>query len=229
MNRQYFFKEKQFWDDKGLLDYCSLSVHDQNRISEWINWHGKGIVLDIGGGAGMASRLLASFPETKCVCADISLPMLKHASIPAVQADALSLPFRENSFDMVIAAAFFHHLPGREDQLLKEIYRVLCPGGKLIGYDPNGHCFQNRLFMTNSLLRLKKFSPDELPIIPEKLGAHVVKSGLFNYKFIYFSFVNKNMSFFEFIQRYIISQISFGKIKPFLDRWFFWNAIKYNE
>jgi ubiquinone/menaquinone biosynthesis C-methylase UbiE len=50
------------------------------------------------------------------------------------QADALNLPFPENSFDTVYCIGVFHHIPSKEIQLrfLKEAKRVLKSNGRLI-------------------------------------------------------------------------------------------------
>jgi ubiquinone/menaquinone biosynthesis C-methylase UbiE len=47
-------------------------------------------------------------------------------------ADARALPFRDQVFDWAIAVATYHHIQGREAQIaaLKELYRVLKPGGE---------------------------------------------------------------------------------------------------
>jgi ubiquinone/menaquinone biosynthesis C-methylase UbiE len=49
-------------------------------------------------------------------------------------ADALNLPFPDNFFDKAIGVAVFHHIPSKElrFQFLKEVKRVLKPGGILI-------------------------------------------------------------------------------------------------
>lgn len=48
-------------------------------------------------------------------------------------ADIFNLPFGENEFDVAAGIAFLHHIPSQELrlQVLKEIYRVLAPGGIL--------------------------------------------------------------------------------------------------
>jgi tRNA (uracil-5-)-methyltransferase TRM9 len=48
------------------------------------------------------------------------------------QADARTLPFPPASFDFALAVAVYHHLPGRAQQMeaLRELYRVLKPGGE---------------------------------------------------------------------------------------------------
>jgi len=160
--RNHYLLERQYWDKRGHEEYNSLSSGDQARLVNWIHWAGHGRVLDIGAGSGMVSRLLNGKDDTQCVCVDISHKMLSHSSVAAVQADALKLPFAGQSFDLIIAAAFVHHVPGKEPTMLRECYRVLKQGGRMVGYDPSANCIQNRLFMTSSPLRLDFFSPDEL-------------------------------------------------------------------
>lgn len=222
----HYQREQNFWDKKGSENYLSLSQFDQERIGKWIDWHGNGRVLDIGGGSGMLSRVLVEKPATDCVCIDISRQMLKHSPVPAVQADALHLPFRDNCFDLVMAAAFFHHLPGLEPQLLKECYRILRPGGRLIGYDPNAHCLQNILFMSKNSMRLSVFSPDELPVVPEKLQQQSKEARFVSFEHFVFSFKNKRLTVFEVIQRYVLNPLSVGPLKKLLQRWLFWQAWK---
>jgi SAM-dependent methyltransferase len=222
----HYRREQSFWDEKGREDYESLSPFDRQRMSRWIGWKGHGRVLDIGGGSGMISRVLIAEPGTECVCIDISLPMLKHSPVSSVQADALMLPFRDNSFDLVMAAAFLHHLPGLEPQLLRECHRVLRPGGRLIGYDPNGHCLQNRLFMSRNAMRLSVFSPDELPIMPERLRQQASDASFVRFEHFVFSFRNRKITPFEAIQRFVLSPLAVGPLRRLLERWLFWQAWK---
>jgi len=67
-----------------------------------------------------------------------------------------NLPFDDNSFDKVITLAALHHHDNRNDKtghtgrqkILKEIYRVLKPGGKLILGDPAYDTDTQRYFDT---------------------------------------------------------------------------------
>jgi len=204
----------------------SLSPIDQQRVTQWIRWNGNGSLLDIGGGSGAVSRLLANQPNSHCVCIDISSQMLKHAELPCVQTDALNLPFKNDVFDIVIAAAFFHHIPRRESELLAEIFRVLRPGGRLIGYDPNATCLQNRLFMMATPFRLRIFSPDERPILPASLKEKALKAGFANFSYHLFSFQYQKITPFEAIQRYLLNPVAVGPLEPLFQRWFFWQTVK---
>lgn len=225
-DRSHYSLERRYWDQRGEEEYTSLSSSDQTRLTKWIHWGGHGRVLDIGGGSGMVSRLLDRNDDTECVCVDISHKMLSHASVLAVQADALKLPFVDRSFDLVIAAAFVHHVPGKESIMLRECYRVLKQGGRMVGYDPNAKCIQNRLFMTSSPLRLNFFSPDERPVMPEYLQQSAAEAGFIDFRYQSFSFRNPRLTGFEFIQRYLLNPFSLGPFRPYLDRWFFWEMSK---
>lgn len=58
--------------------------------------------------------------------------------ISFVAADAMRLPFKEMTFDKVIAADFIEHITdGEKEGLLKEIHRVLKPGGRGVIFTPN--------------------------------------------------------------------------------------------
>ena len=174
----------------------------------------------------MVSRLLQEKPGTEIVCLDISHAMLRHSPVPALQADAMQLPLAPESFDVVVAAAFLHHLPGLESAVLTECHRVLKPGGRLVGYDPNGRSLQNLVFMGRGPLRLKRFTPDELPIKPANLSRDVSAAGFGSFDFEYFTFHNETTSLFETIQSRLVNPISKGPLRPYLDRWFFWAAVK---
>ena len=222
----HYVDEKSYWDRKGSQPYSVLSAHDQHRMRDWISWSGQGAVLDLGGGSGALSSLLEDVPNTWSVCLDISYAMLEHSSGVRIQGDALSLPFASDSFSLIIAAALFHHLPRRAPSLLRECFRVLRPGGRLLGYDPSSLCLQNRLFMTGGPLRLNLFSPDERPIAPDGLLAAATAEGFCNPSYFPFSFHYQKLTPFEMVQRYILNPLARGWLAPVFHRWFFWQVYK---
>jgi ubiquinone/menaquinone biosynthesis C-methylase UbiE len=226
MSQAHYEREQAFWDDKGREDYATLSSSDRERIVDWVGWRGHGRILDLGGGAGMVSRLLMQQPDTKIVCLDISHAMLTHSPVPAIQADATSLPVADESCELVVAAAFMHHLPHLFQHVLLEAYRILRPGGRIVGYDPNGFSVQNRIFMGDGPLRLKSFSPEERPIRPTDMRAQCAAAGLHEFTSDYFTFQNKSTTKFELVQSRLINPIAKGPLKKYLDRWYFWRAVR---
>lgn len=96
--------------------------------------------LEIGCGPGYLwqQNLDRLPPDWKLVLADFSPGMLQQAQdnlrvkdsqCQFALADARWLPWREESFEVVIANHMLYHVPDRP-QALAEIYRVLKPGGK---------------------------------------------------------------------------------------------------
>lgn len=108
--------------------------------------HSQTSVLDLCCGTGDLAIMLARRYRTRMIGADFAHPMLvrarqKSASLHSktvaqlrpikfVEADALSLPFAEGSFDVVTTAFGFRNLANYEAGL-REIRRILKPGGTL--------------------------------------------------------------------------------------------------
>jgi SAM-dependent methyltransferase len=227
MPSSHYTRERDFWDHKGIDAYVSLSAFDQERILRWIARRPSELrCLDLGGGSGMTAKMLAASGVAFLVCLDISGEMLKHSGVPAVHGDALKLPFVDCSFDLVVAAAFLHHVPGRESEVLRECRRILAPGGRIVGYDPSARCLQNKIFMGKGRLRLALFSPDERPIDPRRLISKLADEGFENPSSMPFSFRNPRISAFEAIQRWVLDPLSIGPLRHWLQRWFFWSAIR---
>jgi len=94
--------------------------------------------LDLGCGNG---RLYELFKDKKVeyIGVDncrklIDLAKKKYPDVQFIIGDALRLPFEDNKFDLVFSIALLHHIPSQTYrlQVLKEIKRVLKPGGLLI-------------------------------------------------------------------------------------------------
>lgn len=101
----------------------------------------RGAVLEIGSGNGqIANELLQRDPDISLTATDIDPLMVKEArdelpaSVAVRQADVTALPFEDASFDVVVSFIMLHHVI-EWDRALREIHRVLRPGGLFIGYD----------------------------------------------------------------------------------------------
>jgi len=102
-------------------------------------------VLDLGAGTGLVTLALAPLAAS-LTALDISRHMLERlnahaaaegiANVDLVAGDMRSLPFDDETFDVVVSNYAFHHLddPGKELSL-SEARRVLVPGGRLVVCD----------------------------------------------------------------------------------------------
>jgi demethylmenaquinone methyltransferase / 2-methoxy-6-polyprenyl-1,4-benzoquinol methylase len=94
------------------------------------------LVLDVAAGTGTSSRAFTG-SGARCVACDFSLGMLRaRARKPAprvafVAGDALDLPFRDQSFDVVTISFGLRNLAD-PDAGLAEMLRVTRPGGRLV-------------------------------------------------------------------------------------------------
>jgi demethylmenaquinone methyltransferase/2-methoxy-6-polyprenyl-1,4-benzoquinol methylase len=98
-------------------------------------------LLDLGAGTGdLAREALAQQPDAQVVAADFTLEMMKvgksldNGSLPWSAADALNLPFGNNTFDAIVSGFLMRNV-GDLQQALKEQYRTLKPGGRIVILD----------------------------------------------------------------------------------------------
>ena len=101
-------------------------------------------VLDIGCGAGNYTlKLLQVLPDLNVSLVDLSLPMLERATqrirpmtrgeIKTYQADIRELDMGKEQYDIILAAAVFHHLRGDAEwrSVFAKCFEALKPGGTL--------------------------------------------------------------------------------------------------
>ena len=156
MTEETLERERQFhdaWaaaiDVEGIRvqDYFEACTAPENRF---ILRHMGDItskrLLDLGCGAGENSVYFAK-KGARCMAADYSPGMVQVAlqlaasngvQIEGCTANAMALKFPDNTFDFVYASNLLHHLP-EPQQAIKEMHRVLKPGGKACFWDPLKH------------------------------------------------------------------------------------------
>lgn len=93
----------------------------------------RGKILDVGCGTGFISLL---YPELDITGIDVSSGMLQHHKGKWLLAGAEKIPFKDNTFDAVVCRSVLHHLKDVNIGL-KEIKRVLKPGGKFVCWETN--------------------------------------------------------------------------------------------
>ena len=103
--------------------------------------------LELGGGLSYAAALVKlGSPNTVVVATDVSPRYLAQHAVPLadfleapvdvwVAADVRRLPFADGQFDRVWSAMLIYRLPD-PSEAIREIRRVLAPGGRWIGLEP---------------------------------------------------------------------------------------------
>lgn len=96
-------------------------------------------LLDLGAGTGDLSReALIQQPQARVVTADFTLEMMRVGQrlgpLPWTAADALCLPFPDQSFQAVVSGFLMRNVSDI-NQALREQYRVLQPGGRIVILD----------------------------------------------------------------------------------------------
>ena len=121
-------------------------------------------VLDLGSGTGDLAQALEHAGAARVVRVDFTRPMLVadrrkaeargEAPPSALQADALQIPFPDASFDAVTSGFLLRNLVDLS-QGLREMLRVLRPGGRLVALDithvPSGPLALPRRFLFHQL------------------------------------------------------------------------------
>jgi precorrin-6B methylase 2 len=130
-----------------------LSGKILDMILSYVQWDGKGSVLDIGCGSGALSiKLAKKFPEAKITGIDYWVKKWdynenqcrKNAVLEGVsdrinfsKGDASQLPFENESFDIVVSNFTFHEVKSVKDKrdVIKEALRVVKQEGRFIFHD----------------------------------------------------------------------------------------------
>jgi len=105
-------------------------------------------LLDVGCGAGNYSlKLLQALPGLDVTLVDLSRPMLARAeqrtaaagagSVRVVHGDIRDVALEEAAFDVIVAAAVFHHLRTDDEWrgVFAKLFRSLTPGGSMWIFD----------------------------------------------------------------------------------------------
>lgn len=160
----------------------------QEKITEHFGAGKKLAILDVGCGAGFLSNALAMNTDFKVTGVDLSQESLdvagrydRSSRVSYLKADAYSLPFADQSFDVVTAMDFLEHVddPAR---VILEISRVLRPGGVFFF-----HTFNRNLLAFVVIIKLVEYFVKNTPrnmhvlklfIKPRELTQYCQSAGL---------------------------------------------------
>ena len=126
------------WLYDGISRIAALSVGGENKFRhlalQGLTINSDSRILDLCCASGQATQILTKTSRnvTGLDASPLSLERAKE-NVPQanyVEAFAEDIPFTENKFDLVHTSAALHEmLPEQLQKILKEVYRILQPGG----------------------------------------------------------------------------------------------------
>jgi ubiquinone/menaquinone biosynthesis C-methylase UbiE len=127
-------KDVQQQFGKNAASYVSSPIHkdgkDLLKMVEMAVIYGQEVLLDIATGGGHTANAFAPLVK-KVTAAESFITGNGHQNVEFVQGDAKQLPFTDESFEIVTCRIAPHHFPN-VDLFIKEVYRVLKPGGQFL-------------------------------------------------------------------------------------------------
>jgi ubiquinone/menaquinone biosynthesis C-methylase UbiE len=135
-------------------------------------------VLEVGPGPGLTTDLLRprvahlTAIEIDPAQAESLRARLRGSNAEVIQGDATAMAFPDARFSAAVCFTMLHHVPSVElqDRLLKEVCRVLEPGGAFAGVDSRQSLRMRLLHVHDTLV----------PVDPDKFGSRLEAAGFTN-------------------------------------------------
>ena len=132
-------------------------------------------VLEVGPGPGLTTDLLRrrvariTAIEVDPALADSLAARLRDSNVTVVRGDATAMPFPDMQFSSAVSFTMLHHVPtpALQDRLLREVRRVLKPGGVFAGVDSR-QSFPMRVIHIGDTL---------VPVDPDTFGCRLEAAG----------------------------------------------------
>lgn len=158
------------------------------------NYNSDSHILEIGCGTSLFTEKVFNVTQSNITAIDISDDLLQRAkqklpNVTFLQEDAMNMSFADNTFDSVWGSSVLHHLD--IEQALKEIYRVLKPGGPIVFAEPN--MLNPQIFIQKNVSFIKRWmgdSPDETAFVRWKLKKTLKKIGFKDIKIFPYDFLH---------------------------------------
>ena len=139
---------QKYWSEEGTVRVVHHTTYPELRDVFAPYVKPTSDCLDVGCGPGLTSGLWLKEHGASYVGVDISEPAIEEARSHGLDArlieDATSLPFEDNSFDVVVCTEVLEHL-FEPQAAVTEMLRVLRPGGHLIATVPNVAYWRRRV------------------------------------------------------------------------------------
>lgn len=131
-----------YYIPEDRTDHKQAQIDLIDEVLKWSNVQSASKVVDVGCGIGGSSRHIAKKYGATCEGVTLSPYQANRGNELAKEqglaeqchfqvADALDMPFADNSFDLVWSLESGEHMPDKQ-QFVNELFRVATPGGRII-------------------------------------------------------------------------------------------------
>ncbi|HAX68637.1 MAG TPA: ubiquinone biosynthesis protein UbiE [Anaerolineae bacterium] len=134
-----FTKIAHRYDLMNRLMTGGMDVRWRREVIRLTKIRPHGSVLDLGTGTGdLAREALTQYPQARVIASDFTLEMMRvgkqNGDLNFSTADALHLPFKDNTFDAVVSGFLMRNVTDIQ-KALQEQFRMLKPGGRIVVLD----------------------------------------------------------------------------------------------
>lgn len=131
-----------YYIPENRTDHQQAQIDLIDEVLKWSNVNNANYVIDVGCGIGGSSRHIAKKYNAKTEGITLSPYQAKRGNELALEqnveklcnfqvADALNIPFNNNTFDLVWSLESGEHMPNKK-QFINELFRVAQPNGRII-------------------------------------------------------------------------------------------------
>lgn len=120
---------------KNLKEQAEYYKEYRHNLYKKVSVKTKNHILDIGCGTGVITQDIAEFTDGHVTGIDIDFDKLHHAkavsnsqSVVLLQGDAANLPFKDNTFDLVVGTVVLMYIPDKQ-KAVNEMARVTKKNG----------------------------------------------------------------------------------------------------
>lgn len=182
--------------DNYVFQRSLLAYHKAAEIVE-------GDVLEIGTGEGYGAEVLAPH-ATRFITLDKTTPenLYQAENAEFIEAAVPPIPAENNSFDYVVSFQVIEHIK-RDFDFVREVHRVLKPGGMFIVTTPNAP-----MSLTRNPWHVREYRPEELTNMLECHFSKVEAMGVFGNEKV-MEYYEKNRRSVQRITRFDVLRLQY--------------------
>ena len=191
--------------DNYVFQRSLLAYHKAAELIE-------GDVLEIGTGEGYGAEVLAQH-ATRFITIDKTTPerIYQAGNVEFVEAAVPPIPAENNSFDYVVSFQVIEHIK-RDFDFVREVHRVLKPGGKFIVTTPNAP-----MSLTRNPWHVREYRSEELTNMLECNFSKVEAMGVFGNEKV-MEYYEKNRRSVQKITRFDLLRLQY-LLPRFMLKW----------